>query len=60
MSRGAKQTAKAEQILQGAMQEFLQHGSDCSNRRRIEGNALHWTFEYAKTQKLEGSARRNN
>jgi len=39
MSRGAKQTAKAEQILQGAMQEFLQHGYTATSMARIAATA---------------------
>jgi len=39
MSRGAKQTAKAEQILQGAMQEFLQHGYTGTSMARIAATA---------------------
>ena len=39
MSREAKQTAKAEQILQGAMQEFLQHGYTATSMARIAATA---------------------
>ena len=39
MSRQAKQTAKAEQILQGAMQEFLQHGYTATSMARIASTA---------------------
>jgi AcrR family transcriptional regulator len=39
MSRGAKQTAKAEQILQGAMHEFLQHGYTATSMARIAATA---------------------
>jgi AcrR family transcriptional regulator len=39
MSKGAKQTAKAEQILQGAMQEFLQHGYTATSMARIAATA---------------------
>jgi len=39
MSRGAKQTAKAEQILQGAMQELLQHGYTATSMARIAAMA---------------------
>jgi TetR/AcrR family transcriptional regulator, regulator of autoinduction and epiphytic fitness len=41
MPKGSKQTAeKAEQILQGAMQEFLQHGYADTSMNQIAARAV--------------------